>query len=206
MLKPYFHGIADSTFSSYLIVKCLQTISIFAIFNAILSSTLILISWQFEFKSKNGKVSFFPFMINRLWRIYPTVIAYFLIIGSFPLISSSGGPLMNYMQKGSVNLLIEHGWKQLLFISCFQPFKQMLMPIGWFISVDTQLYCLSFIVVYYMFNRPKLGLFGFFDVRNRISCPLDLSQFNGCRSHHSAFYNEIWSIWKYARDSLYQHC
>ena len=93
------------------------------------------------------------------WRIYPTVIAYFLIIGSFPLISSSGGPLMNYMQKGSVDILIEHGWKQLLFISCFQPFKQMLMPIGWFISVDTQLYCLSFIVVYYMFNRPKLGFF-----------------------------------------------
>lgn len=157
--KPYHQTINHSILPKYSMVKVSQIVCLVPIYNAILSSALIVISWHSQFKSKKGKVSFFSFINVRLWRIYPNIIAYFLIIGSFPLTNFSSGPLVNYLQKSLIDLLLNHWWRQILLISCFQPISQMAMAIGWFISVDTQLYAASFIVVYFFFNKPKLGVF-----------------------------------------------
>ena len=158
-VKPYFHSIYASVLSSEFLTKLFQVLCSSMQANIQLSSILIVVSWAAVFKWKKGNVSFSMYLFNRLFRTLPVVTAWALIVGSLPWSTSLGGPLMNYIQKTSVHLLVTNGWKQFAFISYLDNIDKMFMPIGWFISVDTIIYAASYPVVYFMFNRPKLGVY-----------------------------------------------
>lgn len=156
--KPYFHSIIQSLYMWSPFLKLTQLLSVLTLLNLILSSALNVISWKNN--TKSGETIYLSkYIFYRSFRMYPTILASFLFIASFPLFSYSTGPLMNYTQKVSIDLLVNHGWKQLLFISSFQPIDQMVLPIGWFMSTDMQLYFLAFFIVRCMLTRPKVGFY-----------------------------------------------
>lgn len=161
-LRPYYHSIIESFLSSETQVSYMQTFSFIIAANFIMSSALNVISWMPAFEARKGNISFFSFLIIRMLRTYPVVITYLLLVASFPWITSCGGPLMNYMQNTTVNLLLTNGWRELTFTSNFQGPNDLVIPVGWFISSDMQMYALSFIVIYLFYKKPRLGLLSAF--------------------------------------------
>ena len=155
-LLPYYFSIFGLFSSHKKAMKATQIFGSLTLLNAILASLLNVISSKGEFRRQS---SFISYVHNRLWRIWPASIATLLLLGSFPWISSGGGPVMNHMQKVALDMLAKDGWRQLAFISCFQPLRELVMTIGWFISVDMQMYIISFPILYFMSKRPKVGLY-----------------------------------------------
>lgn len=157
-LRPYYHPIIQSFLSDDIEIKSMQLYSFMISVNFVVSSALNVISWMPALEVRKGDISFISYLMIRVLRTYPVVITFLLLLGSFPWITSLGGPLTNYMQKTSIELMVKNGWKELLFISNFQHPNQMVIVVGWFISSDMQLYTFSFIIIYYLYKKPKIGI------------------------------------------------
>ena len=114
---------------------------------ASLASNMILSACFTTYKSieimRKTKVNFFMYLLERILRLAPVMLGYILFTQSFPLIHF-GGPTMQRVQKHNSDLCYQNGWKELLFVNNFAVFKDLCIPVAWFMSVDFQIYFFAF--------------------------------------------------------------
>jgi hypothetical protein len=107
--------------------------------------------------STNRGPGFMTYVLLRALRTLPVMIAFILITFTFPIVGHGGGPLMKKMQETLSEKCFQHGWKDILFISNFESFHEMCMPVGWFMSADFQLYVVAFIYLKMLNTRPRIA-------------------------------------------------
>lgn len=122
----------------------------------IIGSSLSMITWLPEIEKRKGNVSFTSFVLIRYLRSIPVVGACIMILVSFPNPSGSG-VLFNYVQSNMTGNCVQHGWKELTFLSNQLATENLCFGVGWYLSADFQLYVASFVVIMTLYQNPRKG-------------------------------------------------
>lgn len=167
--------------------------------NANISSLLSFLIWYPIFGAKKGKISIFQFIVPRYLRMIPVVLGYQLILFSFNPFGH--GPLSNYIYKNVTRNCLNSGWKELVFLSNGVGHQHACNMTGWFLSVDFQLYIVSYFILLIFHRDTKKGL---------ISCLMIIVSgivVHGCVMHvydYPAF-NDLIPVHKSNRASPHTH-
>jgi peptidoglycan/LPS O-acetylase OafA/YrhL len=121
--------------------------------NIVLTGIFVALKWV-PVMMKGNSISFMRYAIERMFRTWPVVAAYFLVTQTFPLIPFAG-PLGKFSQEGYADVCYKNGWKELLFINNYSELKDICNPIAWFISAEFQLYIMTFFLLLLISKFPK---------------------------------------------------
>ena len=141
-----FEGPLQTLFSVF-VTATPSTMSV----NIVLASCFTAVKWIPIMMNK--KVNFMMFAMERIFRTLPVIAAYLILVQTLPIIHY-GGPLMKRMQEGYVDVCSRNGWRDLLFINNFFEYREICMPVAWFMSAEFQLYIMSFIVLLLIAKYP----------------------------------------------------
>ena len=123
-----------------------------------LSAALSVTSWLPVMQKPGGKgVSFPHFAVIRILRTLPVVGAYILLTQSYPLFRFAG-PAVLHVQTVTRDLCRQVGWMDLAFLSNLLPITRMCAVVTWVISVDVQMYLLSFPILRILARNERLGI------------------------------------------------
>ncbi|XP_019871060.2 nose resistant to fluoxetine protein 6 isoform X2 [Aethina tumida] len=125
----------------------------------VISAWLLLIQ-VYEIKEKHGEFtlkSAYTIFINRVLRLWPSLILMILLHKSKISFKMYTGPFMELLVQDHNNCN-NNWWQPLLFVNnLFLESKEMCNVATWYLSVDTQLYLASLIILYIMI-KYNLGL------------------------------------------------
>ena len=167
--------------------------------NASISSLLSFLTWYPIFGAKKGKISISQFIIPRYLRMIPVILGYQLILFSFNPFGD--GPLSNYIYENVTGNCLSSGWKELVFLSNGVDYQHACNMTGWFLSVDFQLYIVSYFILLIFHRDAKKGL---------ISCLMIIVSgivIHGCVMYvydYPAF-NDSLPGHKFSRESVHTH-
>lgn len=121
-----------------------------------LSGLLVVYVSLKKMKASDGKLNIPMFYIHRLIRLSPVyMMAIAWVSGPSDLVAS--GPLWSSMTPYKVDCH-QTWWKSLLFINNFGDTTHMCVPHSWYISLDTQLYLITPLLLYPLYRYPRLGV------------------------------------------------
>ena len=138
-----------------LLAQFFKGIPAFTGFNLIIAASLSAYHWL-TIMSRD-RVSFPKFAIIRIVRPLPVMLFMILFYSSLPLVPYQG-PFSNVVQQDLADKCYNNGWRELLFISNLYPVTESCNVINWFLSVDTQLYLASFLILVIISKHQKAGL------------------------------------------------
>lgn len=103
-----------------------------------------------------GRIGFWGFVGKRFLRTLPTTM------GAIVMLFAAGvfyhGPIMAEVTDRYYNNC-RHGWFYTVFyINNFLPFTDICLPHSWYLSVDMQLWILSYFPLIWLYKNPRLGV------------------------------------------------
>ena len=129
----------------YFILNAWPAVEIFFIISALLHSYHV-----FQTMASTRKVNIIKLICNRVFRLWPNL---WLTVGLVFLVPAlAQGPLWLDVMQQQVNSCYNTWWKVPLFISNFRTCEETCQVHTWYLSVDTQLYAVSFIFVIFIFK------------------------------------------------------
>ena len=121
----------------YFILNAWPAVEVFFIISALLHSYHV-----FQYLTSHRQINIFKLIINRISRLWPNL---WLTVGLVFLVPSlAQGPLWLDVMKQQVDNCYNTWWKVPLFVSNFRSTDETCQVHTWYLSVDTQLYVLSF--------------------------------------------------------------
>lgn len=146
--------------------------------NSNISALTSMLIWFPIFESKKGNVGFLTFIIPRFLRTLPTIIGYQLVV--FAINPFGYGPLSGYAHNNLTGNCLSNGWTEILSISNHLDYYYACNVTGWYLSVDFQLYVMSYVIIYMFYSRPKTGI---------LCCTIFSITATVMRMHHMDEYN-----------------
>lgn len=125
--------------------------------NFTIGGMLAFVSWFPEMARKNGQLSLAKYILGRWVRTLPLVAGAILLVISVPPTFASG-PVWKIGWSKVVNNCLANWWYELIYASNLLPLRSACLPYAWYLSVDMQLYVLSFVLMVALTRSLKLGL------------------------------------------------
>lgn len=124
--------------------------------NFTIGGMLTWISWYPVMKSMKGSLSLTKYVFARWIRTLPLVTGALLIVLATPVTFASG-PVWKIGWSKVINNCLSNWSFELLYTSNLLPVRSSCLPYAWYLSVDMQLYILSFVLLIVIFKSFKYG-------------------------------------------------
>ncbi|CAG9768851.1 unnamed protein product [Ceutorhynchus assimilis] len=110
--------------------------------------------------SSKQSFPYFAFYFMRFLRLWPALIPMILLYISV-LKYLNDGPLWTLLTYRMSESCKYTGWASALFFTNFINFHFQCIEPTWYLSVDTQLYCIAPLLLYFLYKYPKRSAFGY---------------------------------------------
>ncbi|XP_031635113.1 nose resistant to fluoxetine protein 6-like [Contarinia nasturtii] len=121
----------------------------------VLSGLLVSINLLEHFEKTKGKINVVQFYIHRYVRLTPLLIISILVsVCRF----AGNGPLLPNMLSITSNQCKRYWWSTLLYIQNYVNPENLCFGSSWYLSVDTQLYCIAPAIVYLIYRFKAKSL------------------------------------------------
>ncbi|XP_074593384.1 nose resistant to fluoxetine protein 6-like [Brevipalpus obovatus] len=122
----------------------------------LMSGFLVVYSWYPTMKT-GAKVSFTQYALVRYFRSTPLFIGILLLIFVFSSIGS--GPIFLKLSDLVVGNCLKRWWMNIFYLSNWVRPYEMCYVNWWTVSIDFQLYCLSYLPMKWLVTQPKRGVY-----------------------------------------------
>lgn len=125
--------------------------------NVVLGALLAFYVWSPEFSKRKSGVPFTKYIVGRVLRTSPVMIATLLIILAFPP-SWGSGPAFKKAYNNLTNNCLTTWWMEILYLGNRVKALDSCLVHGWYIASDLHLYAFSFLIMRMMHKRPRFGI------------------------------------------------
>ncbi|XP_025017928.1 nose resistant to fluoxetine protein 6 isoform X2 [Tetranychus urticae] len=122
----------------------------------VMSGFLTVYTWYPKIKQLNGEISFYRYVTARFFRSTPLFLGILVLLFAFSGIGS--GPIFSEFSDMIKGNCMKYWWTNLLYVSNWVKPSKMGYPNWWSISIDFQLYCLSYLPLKWLVINPRQGI------------------------------------------------
>ncbi|KAG8193630.1 hypothetical protein JTE90_002888 [Oedothorax gibbosus] len=109
-----------------------------------------------KMEGTGGKINYFSYVLHRIWRLSPPVVATLGVMFLLPLVGS--GPLWADMAGQKVANCEQRWWQVLLLpLNTWVDFSSMCLLHTWYIASDLHFYCLAPMALILLYRWPLVG-------------------------------------------------